>query len=119
MNRNPLLACKDGSCGAIFRKCQSTHVQMDANVFKDNFWQLQIFVLYVFRTVGQQGLVSGRNGCICQTLHQPFRSPVLCVGYLPTPIKPPGEVVHHFDVYRVEFGKALCQTRLYRLQVLR
>ena len=57
--------------------------------------------------------------CICQTLHQPFRSPVLCVGYLPTPIKPPGEVVHHFDVYRVEFGKALCQTRLYRLQVLR
>ena len=35
---------------------------MDANVFKDNFWQLQIFVLYVFRTVGQQGLVSGRHG---------------------------------------------------------
>ena len=63
--------------------------------------------------------ISLDKGCICQTLHQPFRSPVLCVGYLPTPIKPPGEVVHHCDVYRVEFGKALCQTRLYRLQVLR
>lgn len=63
--------------------------------------------------------ISLDKSCICQTLHQPFRSPALCVGYLPTPIKPPGEVVHHFDVYRVEFGKALCQTRLYRLQVLR
>lgn len=35
---------------------------MDANVFKDDFWQLQILVLYVFRTVGQQGLVGGRHG---------------------------------------------------------
>ena len=48
---------------------------MDANVFKDDFWQLQIFVLYVFRTVGQQGLVCSRNGShgIADELSPQFR----------------------------------------------
>ena len=59
------------------------------------------------------------RGCICQTLHQPFRSPVLCIGYLPTPIKPTGEVVHHLNVYRAKFRKTFCQTRLNTSQFLR
>ena len=48
---------------------------MDANVFKDDFWQLQILVLYVFRTVGQQGLVGGRNGShsVADELRPQFR----------------------------------------------
>ena len=48
---------------------------MDANVFKDDFWQLQILVLYVFRTVGQQGLVSGRHGShgVADELRTQFR----------------------------------------------
>lgn len=48
---------------------------MDADVFKDNFWQLQILVLCVFRTVGQQGLVSGRHGShgVADELRTQFR----------------------------------------------
>ena len=74
-HRDALLTCKDGSCGAIFRKCQSTHVQMDANVFKDDFWQLQLLVLYEFWAVGQQGLVSGRHGShgVADELRTQFR----------------------------------------------
>ena len=74
-HRDALPACKDGSCSAIFRKCQSTRVQMDANVFKDDFWQLQILVLYVFGTVGQQGLVCSRNGShsVADELRTQFR----------------------------------------------
>ena len=74
-HRDALPACKDGSCSAIFRKCQSTHVQMDANVFKDDFWQLQLLVLYEFWAVGQQGLVSGRHGShgVADELHTQFR----------------------------------------------
>lgn len=63
--------------------------------------------------------ISLDKGCICQTLHQPFRSPVLCIGYLPTPIKPTGEVVHHLNVYRAKFRKTFCQTRLNTSQFLR
>ena len=35
---------------------------MDADVFKNDFRQLQLLVLCVFRIVGQQGLVCSRNG---------------------------------------------------------
>ena len=63
--------------------------------------------------------ISLDKGCICQTLHQPFRSPVLCIGYLPTLVKPTGEVVHHLNVYRAKFRKTFCQTRLNTSQFLR
>ena len=61
-HRDTLLTCKDCRCGSIFRKRQSTRVQMDADIFKNDFRQLQILVLCVFRIVGQQGLVGGRHG---------------------------------------------------------
>ena len=48
---------------------------MDANVFKDDFWQLQLLVLYEFWAVGQQGLVSGRHGShsVADELRTQFR----------------------------------------------
>lgn len=36
-HRDALLTCKDCRCGSIFRKRQSTRVQMDADVFKTIF----------------------------------------------------------------------------------
>lgn len=74
-HRDALLTCKDCRCGSIFRKRQSTRVQMDADVFKNDFRQLQLLVLCVFRIVGQQGLVCSRNGShgIADELSPQFR----------------------------------------------
>ena len=48
---------------------------MDADVFKNDFRHLQLLVLCVFRIVGQQGLVSGRNGShgVADELRTQFR----------------------------------------------
>ena len=48
---------------------------MDADVFKNDFRQLQLLVLCVFRIVGQQGLVSGRHGShsVADELRTQFR----------------------------------------------